>query len=243
MPPMSNPYYTAGKIAAGAAYAGYRGAMWYKKNRMSPLVRKQIRQKKTFGRSVRKIINYAKEKKFIDVVTASSVPILATSLIIPISLCDQGDTVFLRDGNEFIVSGIQMRAVVANDADITQDCIIRCVIFRANKNVIGVLPTVGELLIGDGHNALRETDSMSDFSFIYDVRKRIPVSTTTGDLHNTVFQWSKSYKSLKKTTFNGAGATIAAAEKNHYFLLLMTNQTTTFQPTWSVDTRIIFREV
>ncbi len=236
-------YLRGAQIAATAAYAGYRGAKWFKANRMSPLVQKQIRQKRTFGRSVRKIINYAKEKKFVDVVTAVSTPIVGTSVIFPISLCDQGDTVFTRDGNEFIISGIQMRAVVANDADITQDCIIRLVIFRANKNVIGVLPTVGELLIGDGHNALRETDSMSDFSFVYDVRKRIPVSTTAGDLHNTVFQWSKSYKSLRKTTFNGAGATIAAAEKNHYFLMLMTNQTTTFQPTWAVDTRCIFREV
>ncbi len=209
--------------------------------------RKKSKTSRNFKNKVKRIISQQDESKFLDTtLAADTAPISGTSVIAGLILIGTGDTVNNREGNSIKLTSIELKYLVQNDAtanDIDTTC--RIIIFRAKKNIQGVLPIVTELLSTDVITSLRSTTGASDITdFKVYMDKTFVLERKTTSTQQ-VTRTGKFYKSLGglKCTFDGNASGIATAEEGHLFLLRMTTKGATFQPLWSLNIRVRFKEL
>jgi len=200
-----------------------------------------------FKEKVKRIISAQDESKFIDTdISADTVPIAGTSTITTLSIVAEGTNPNQRLGMAIKLTSIEMKYLVQTDGTSQAiDTVARIIIFRAKKNVQGVLPTVAELLISDTVTALRASlggSDMSDFKVYMD---KLFVITKPASIVQEAIKVGKFYKSLGglKCTFDSVSGDVSATEEGHLYLLRMTNQANTFQPIWSVDIRVRYKEL
>lgn len=212
------------------AYKWYRGA----KGRAAP-------PGATFNSKVKRVINRNKERKLRDFGLATTTPIAGTSLVSLISGIPTGNTDVDRDGNEILITGLEMNLRVMNDADVVASATYRVIIFRANKNIEGAVPGILELLEVDEVFEHTQHDTRSDFTIIYDKIGTINAAVTAADRNAHILRYKKFWKPKKCTYANTSGA-VAGAEKGQYFVVMMTDQVSGLQPTFTSKFRIHFKE-
>ncbi len=198
------------------------------------------RRPQTFGARVKKIINRSKELKFVETDTSTNTPIGGTGLVILISGIAEGDTSLTRDGEVAEIASIELKVKLQGDADAIAGSENRIILVRAVKNIEGVLPSIDEVLATDSTFSFPDQDSRGDFKIYLDrtVLQQSPnVATHT---RISYFEYYKRFKTPLKITFDGANATIADAERGHWFIILLTNVGTGLQPTFRVASRIRF---
>ena len=193
---------------------------WYYSN---PKITGASKRGRTFNSRVKRVINRNKERKLRDIGLITSAPVAGTGLITYISGIPTGNTDVDRDANEILITGLEMNLRVMNDADVVASATYRVILFRANKNVEGVLPTILELLESDEVFEHTQHDSRSDFTIIYDKLGTINAAVTAADRNAHILRYKKFWKP-KKATYANTSSGIAGAEKGHYFLLYLTDQ-------------------
>ncbi len=223
-------------------YARY-GARWIRGAGALPPRRRVVRHRqRTFGAKVRRIIDKYKEPKLIDVDIFTSTPIVGTSLIIYLSGIALGDDEELRDGNLIHITGYDLHMNITTDVNAVVDTVCRVVLFCVKKNQEGGLPTVTEILEADTTEAHRQHDGVRDYRILFDNRFLIKLPGFSGTQSLKLLDRKKVFKVPLKTTYDGDTATITDCERNGIFILLMTNQASTFQPTFDGNLRIKFKD-
>lgn len=203
---------------------------------------KRITSKNLTGK-VKKIIDRYKENKYKDSDIITSTPVLATSVVTLLSGIALGDDEEERDGNVVRVSSVQLIATVTADIDPTSDTIFRFIVFRANTNIGGVLPTVTQIIESDSNESLRQhEDITNDFTIHFDRRVILPVPYITGRKHVRLLEWKKNFKIAKVMTFDLDTAVIGACSVGHWFSLLIVNQAAGSVPTFDYHFRIMFKD-
>ncbi len=211
-----------------------------------PFRKNRSKTTRNFREKVKRIISKSDESKFVDTnINSDTVPVVGTSIITPLSLIPEGAGSNRRIGDQVKLTSIEMKYTLNDDVSTTDiDTLIRIIIFRAKKNVNGVLPTVLDLLTTDALDSLRATEGGSDMS---DFKVYLDKSTV---LKKVEAAWSttikgKFFKSLGglKCTFTGSGGAITDAEEGNLFILRMTNRVDTFQPAWNMHIRVRFKEL
>ncbi len=200
------------------------------------------RPRQSFTKRVNKLIQANHELKFIDTNFNLTTPVSGTSLISLVSAVGEGDTDALRDGQEIYLQSIQCRILLSQDTTPTAATLAKFMVVLARKNVDGALPVMLDLLQSDSIDSLKQIDGRGDFQVLMseDIILRPPI--TAG---NTQAYWIKYYRKFKKpikATYDSSGATIAACEKNHLFVVMMTNQATASQPSWIGNVRVTFKD-
>ncbi len=154
----------------------------------------------------------------------------------------EGDGDEDRDGEEIMVNSIEIRGTMLVDTDVTVDTICRIIVFRANKNLDGVLPITTEILEVDNVLALRQNLNKGDFKVYYDRVFVIKVPTTTADQHVRYFQKLIRLKSPgMKAHYDQTNNLIAACEKGYWFMIRMVDKPTGQQATFDFFTRVNFK--
>lgn len=204
----------------------------------------RLGQGRSFAHRVKGLINGMQEKKFIDTIVSDTTSITGTSVITPLTLVAQGDDVGQRDGDEIRILTCGFNMFLSSDLNNVTDTVNRIIIFRAMKNVDGVLPTVGEILVADCITSFYNQDNRGDFQIIYDsfFKQIIPNHAAVDVERSRDFkQWATKFAIPgKKCSYDLGTAVIAAAEKGHLFMIRMTTAATTFQPTWNMDIRCLY---
>ncbi len=209
--------------------------------------RKRTKTNRQFKAKVQRIISQTDEAKFVDTFTdADATPVAGTSVILPLSLVAGGTSDTTRIGDQIKLISVEMKYFIQDETDgNTNDTLARIIIFRAKKNLNGVLPAVTDLLSTDSITSLRETSGgsdMSDFKVYLD--KTFVIQRKYSQAQQAIVK-GKFFKSLGglKCTYKGEAASIVVAEEGQLFLLRMTQQPITFSPEWTVSTRVRFREL
>ncbi len=218
----------------------------YGRHKMTHHKRKS-RTNRVFKAKVKRIISQSDEAKFVDTdLDDDTVPIGGTSMITPLCLIASGIEDTHRIGDQVKLISIEMKYFCLGEVDGNGiDSLCRIIIFRAKKNINGTLPVVTDLLTSDILTALRNTAGgadMSDFKVYLDKTFVLQRKTTA---IQRVMVHGKFFRSLGglKCTWRGAAASIVVAETGQLFLLRMTQQPTTFQPAWTVNIRVRFKEL
>ncbi len=211
---------------------------------------RRIRRRYTTGLTskVKSIVNGMAESKFVDWPVNISTPVQGTSVIHFMSGTSEGDSQVQREGEKIFLTSINLLGSVHSDPDQNAigDTLCRLILFRANTNVNGVIPTVAELLETDDVDSLKNHEIKGDFSVFMDKRFVIhntlaTVSATASCKYN--LRYYKRFKSPKMITYEGAGAVIANAEKGHWFLVMMTDAQANKTPAWSLNIRLRFKDI
>ncbi len=216
------------------------------------VARKRARRRKkrstTFSSRVKRVMDSQIEKKFIGTAfAADSGAIAGTSVVYYLSGTQQGDDVTERLGNEIRISKVRIEGSVSSDATAVADTQYRMVLLKAITNIEGVMPTVLELFDTDSPDSLRNLIGLRnrDFSILWDnkfiIREYRPPVAGRISRKNINYVHTFANGGLK-VTFDAQTAGVADAEKNHLFLILMTNQANTFQPSFNGTIRITFRD-
>ncbi len=209
---------------------------------------KRFLKRRSFNNRVKSVINRVKEAKFIDTAISISNAVAGTSQIIPISLVATGDTELLRDGEEIGINTIEINLEVRCGPSVEYDTHNRVMLVRSKHNIEGVLPLITELLMSDSVTALKQIDSRGDYTSYLNKHQLVKIANqdaTTADQNQAVglLRYFKRLRKPMKCTFDASGATIGAAERGHWFLVLMTNQSSSFQPLFTGNVRVMFKDI
>ncbi len=194
------------------------------------------------NRRIRRIINQQKERKIRDFTMADAIPVGGTSVITLASGIAEGDSETDRDGETVLIQSIQLKGKITVDTDVTSDTHARLIIFRANRNIDGVLPQITELLEADDVDSLRQNLNRGDYTTLYDKDFIIRVPVTASDDRVTLINVFLKFKVPKEAHYDLTTAVIGACEKGHIFVIRMTDQANTFQPTWDINARLTFKD-
>ena len=205
---------------------------------MGPMPRPQ----RSFAKRVKRIIDKYKENKFIDVDIFDSTPIVGSSTITYLSGIALGDDEELRDGNLIHIMGYDLHMNITTDVNAVVDTVCRVILFVSKKNQEGSLPIPTEILEADTTEAHRQHDGKSDYRILFDARFLIKLPGFSGTQSLRLLDRKKSFKAPIKTTYDGDGVTITDCERNGIFIMLMTNQASTFQPTYDANLRLNFTD-
>ncbi len=233
-------YGAYGAVASGAFYAGRKFKNWY-----SPPLAIKARPRATFNTRVRRVINRAGEPKFIDTTIAIN-PIAGSSIITPLTLVATGDTDVTREGSRIKIISIQIRGIIFTDADSATGSTCRMILFRNNTRNNGSLPAVVSILETDSFKAFRNKDNNYDFKILWDhVDVVNPSGAPVADdvIVSRRVKYYKRYKKALNAYYDGNGATIGDAEKGHLFLMVMSNNASTFAPTFDLNIRVVFKDI
>ncbi len=209
--------------------------------------RRYLRRRAGFTKRVKKIINAEHELKYLDIdFDAYIVPIVGTSVVTPITLCAQGDDINEREGHEILVQSWQFKGSIGTDADAIADTQYRMLLVQARMNIEGGAPTVLEILKSDSCDAIRTIDGLRNNDFKVRLDQRTVIRTQNPPAASRIerqnFSIYYKFKKPIKVTYDDTTAVIGSAEKNHLFLVLMTNQANTFQPALTGTSRITFKD-
>lgn len=236
-----NPYVRA--TLGGAYYDAARSAYdWAVKKYRGPIRRKP--RKIGFVKRVKKIVSGQAELKTHDTSVSNNTAVGGTSFIQPLTLIAQGDDFDEREGLEIYIQSVQIIGRILGDSDVGKPTTIRLVLFQAKKQLDGVIPTVLQLYVSDSVRSLRSHLNRTDFRVLWDSYANIT------DWHDTathqaemLVKYYKKFKKPLKATYNTTTGVIGAVDTGHLFLLMQTDQATTFQPSWSMGVRVNFKDM
>ncbi len=200
------------------------------------------RRPQSFKKRVNRLIQANHELKFIDNAVSTSTPVGGTSVVSPLSLVGEGDTDILRDGQEIYLHSVQIKLFMTQDTTPTSATEMKLMVILARKNVDGVLPVITDFLMSDDPASLKQIDGRGDFQVLFSQDYLFQPPILAGNQQNLWINYYKKFKKPIKATYDSDQADITAAEKNHLFMVLMTNQPTASQPTWSGNTRVTFKD-
>lgn len=203
----------------------------------------------SFREKVKRIIDNKVETRYIDTAVSSTVPVDGTSLIIPLSLCAQGQDHDERSGDIIHVIGCEINGNLFQTSQQILDSKCRIILLRANKNIVvtqtGTLPTMTQLLVSDAVDSLGTIDNLHtrDFTFVWDkyFMLRAGADILADAKRARLNIKYKKYWKPKKVTYGADSAVIASCEKGHYFIVIMTDLAT-LQPRFEMNIRIFFKD-
>ncbi len=243
-------------LAMSVPYASQRRYNWswnpFSRSR-APTTKRRFRRRRrqrgmSFPARVKRVMASQQEKKYIATSFAAiSQAIAGTSSIHFLTGITQGDDVNERLGNEVRLSKIRIEGSVGTDPTAIADTQYRMVLVQGVTNIEGVAPTILEIFATDSPDSLRELVGIRnyDFKILWDnkfiLREfRPPVAGRVSRV-NVAFIHAFRNGGLK-LTYDANTSGIADAEKNHLFLILMTNQANTFQPAFNGTVRITYQD-
>ncbi len=238
--------YDAAHIMKGA-YDYYKG--WGQKH--GPLhprytrTRRRRGAKGGFTAKVKRIISQVSETKFIEVGISTSAPVAGTSVLQLLSGVAQGDTNLLRDGEIIEMQSVQVRGKVRLNAAAAASLlprVFRIILFQARHNIEGVIPTVAEVLSADSAIALKQIDNRGEFKVLWSILASHPTPAISTQATDFVVDKYYKFKKPIRATYDGTDALIASMEKNHLFLIMMTESATNL-PLFNFNVRIVFKDV
>jgi len=212
----------------------------YKDPVMSPAIYPQRR--KTFGARVKQIINRGKELKFANTAFGTSAPVSGTGLVTFLTGIAEGDDELTRDGQLCQVVSIKIQLQIQGDTDAVAGTLTRLILFRAQKNVEGVIPTIGELLTADSVLAHANVNNRQDFRIYWDKMVTFQGPKLAGNLPLVHLSYYKKFKTPLKLSYDGGTTGIGDAERGHWFLAILTNRAAAQQPTTTAEIRIRFSD-
>ncbi len=210
--------------------------------------RKRRARSVTFSSRVKRVMASQQEKKYhATSFAAFDTPVAGTSSVAYLTGIAQGDDVDERLGNEVRLTKIRIEGSVATDPTAVADTQYRMILVQAKTNIEGVAPTIIELLQTDSPDSLKELVSIRnhDFKFLWDHKFVIREyrAAVAGRISRVNIMYVHGFKNGGlKLTYDANTAAITDAEKNHMFLILMTNQANTFQPKFTGTVRITFQD-
>ena len=198
------------------------------------------------ARIAKKVTLSTEEPRYADVSISGTTPIAGTSLITLLSGIAQGDDFNERDGDQIHLNSIQIKGYIQDTATATSsvDTIVRIILVRQLGDCEGAAPAMTDILTADAVENLRNFFLRGEYKVYYDKVHVIRASDDyVTDLveHVRTIKYYKRFKRPKKLTYKGAASGIATCRRGHFFLITMTNQANTYQPTWDLKARLIFR--
>ncbi len=241
-----NDIYDAMEIAKGAYdyYQGWRG----KHGPLHPRFtrpRRRGRPKGGFTARVKRIVSKQHESKFIDVGISTSSPVAGTSVLQLLSGVAQGDTNLLRDGEIIEIQSVQVRGKVRLNAAAAASLlprIFRVVLFQARHNIEGVIPVVTDVLATDSAISLKQIDNRGEYKVLWSVLASHPTPGISTQATDFVIDKYYKFKKPIRATYDGTDALIASMERNHLFLIMMTESAANL-PLFNFSVRIVFKDV
>lgn len=119
----------------------------------------------SIAKTIASIVN--SEKKFFDV-APRTINTDTTATVESLSSIVQGSTEIARNGVSVGVKSLQIEGTISYDNINKPSESIRIVVFRANDNIGGVLPTYTELYEGSNVISLRNKDSPQKYTVLFD---------------------------------------------------------------------------
>lgn len=235
--------YVTGPFMAGYGFGRKLRRIWRGKPK------KRRRRKTTDASYIRKVVRGMSETKHYDLGISGTTPISGTSQVVQLTNIDQGDTEASRDGDRVILKSFSLKGHMINDPDCTNDTICRIIIFQTRNNIKGTAPVVTDVLATDNVSSLRSWDDRKDIRVYFDKRFMIPMAYSGAlDASPDIQKWQlveyyKKFKKGLKVTYDGTGGGAADAEWGHFWIILMTNQGTGFQPLWTLECRMCFCDI
>lgn len=205
--------------------------------------KRRYRRKLATVATVKRMINSNEERKFVDTLTVSTSlqPSTTAGTITYISGTTEGDGEDNRDGRECRLHTIQMRGTVLDDPTSTKDTLYRVVIVRKNGATGGTLPAVDDIFDSAlDVSTMPLVTAKPEYKIIYDKTMRGVKNSTIGHRWQKSLQYYKKWKTARVLNYIGAGSTIAAAGKGHFFLITLSNQGAADAPTINVNVRLSF---
>ncbi len=190
--------------------------------------RRKRRSKRMTVAKVKKIISGASEAKYLDTELDTNVVWAANSNQVCITLCPQGLDIADRIGSEIYLQNLQWRIQVLTPPTVCyQDQMVRVIMYIA-KDCEGAIPTITNLLNNDNVISFREWEHKGDFRVLIDQTRvlRQTALNRAVDINNICGTFFKGYKKFTKpirTTYSNIGGAIANADRNHLFVVFMTN--------------------
>ncbi len=234
-----HPNWAPAYHGAVSAYKYFRG-----RKRSYP-VRSKRRGRKidTFNQRVKKIVNNQKETKFINVAINDSTPISGTSVVTPLSLVATGDGDEARDGHEILLNSVQCRILVVQDTTPASATVTRLFLIRAFKNIDGILPVMGDFLMTDSVDSLRQIDNRGDFQVLANLDAVMEPPTVAGNQGSFWYKYYKKFSKPIRCQFDAESGAVSSAEKGHLFLVRMCNLASGSQPAWFGSVRVTFKDI
>ncbi len=203
----------------------------------------------SFNSRVMKVINKTTDTKFGDVAYANTTAVDGTSVVYHVTGVAEGDTESSREGQHIRLGSLQVVGQIQGDPNVTEDTTARFIIFRWNMDARGALPSVTALMANDSVTSLKDWQNASEFKIYYDKTFLLPMRAVVASIviPKKSFKFYKSFTGKGKkaglnVTFSGSGSAIGDAEKGHFFILMMTDQANTYQPQWTWNCRITWKD-
>lgn len=186
----------------------------------------------TIARTVSGIMNLVNsEPKFIDT-NATLTAVGTAGLIVPLTLCAQGNGDQNRSGNTVLIKDVTVKIDSAIDPDAAA-CITRIMLF-IDKETDGALPTAAQLLtLPTNPHSMLNRDYSKRFVVIFD-------RTYDLSLNGDRVMSDKFYKKIPiHTYYDGSLANISDAKENQIYLYLFSSDNTQ-QALFTYQTRVNF---
>ncbi len=193
-------------------------------------------------RKFKKNLLALKESKFKDLSATTLSPVNATSTVTYLDTIAQGDTDGTRDGDTIYITSFQMKGTITGDVDQTRDRVFRLLLVKM-IDVRGTILSVTDLFDTDAMNSLRKVDNSKNFKILKTFTRIIKVPDTVTNRHISKLDWYYKFKTPLRCKFLLTTAVVGAADRNHLFLVAMTDGGATDSPVLSFQSRLTFKDV
>ncbi len=220
-----------------ANYTTGTGRKYYKKKS------KRSKSYKKVPKAFKKNLLALKESKFVDD-SNTEAPVAATSSIQFITGIAQGDADNTRDGDTIYVTSFQCKGIVVGDVDQTKDVFMRIMLVK-KVDCRGATVTFTNMYNTDNINSMREVDNSKNFQVLKSkmVTVRVPDQETVDVRRQVKYDWFYKFKTPLRVKYLATDSAITAADRNHLFLICVTDGTATTAPTYVNSSRLTFKDV
>lgn len=214
-------------------------AGWKDGKRVAPARKRATRLNPVQRRQVKALIKAPMEHKFFDSNT-SAVGVPLTAILFQISVIPQGDTDITRDGDQLMLTSIDVRGMV-NVADTTN--LVRLIFFqwRPNSNpaLTDILNTGVNGIVPDVYSMYNH-DQKGQFKVLYDKTFKLAgfgtSASPSGAVSQEIFKLTLAKKLIKKLQYiNGT-----TAGMNQVWYLAISDSTVSSDPTLTMKVRFNF---
>lgn len=189
------------------------------------------------------LTNYMKitESKFLDT-SFTKTPVAATSDVVGISNIGAGDLDDDRDGEQVLVTKIQILLNLLADANLITD--VNCeLILILKKDCRGASPTVTKVWKTDSINSLRELSGRQNFKILKRWRFHQSHPAIVGSRQTNHYRLIYKFKNPLKIIYLSGDADITASDRNSLSLICMTDAGATFLPNFTCNVRLTFKDI
>lgn len=209
-----------------------------RKARFQKGVMRRRRPKLATVAAVKKMINRSEEKHSIDVEIDDNTPASGTGVVTLLTGVAEGDGVEGRTGSEIRLRSIHVLGTITGLTSVSAAKTCRLVLVRWNDQTDGALPTIGDIWNTDSVNALRNRDIQRSYQVVWDKTFVLPPTEIANASHKRRVDVFKRWKAARRVDYTGAGATIAATGKGHYFLVRIVDGTAN----WALNCRMTWTD-